>query len=170
MSGAATARRSHLVAELDEVAVAIPFERRGEDVVLVSPTRVPKLLLGFPLIGTEDFSLPVVVHSLRFSPTEERDGVYLGQSDDEVNQENQAVIQQACGLVLSIARFAAESGWAHVHVLAELPRVRGKPWLNKAWLGGCLRSNLVAHLRATPLVLNESGTPCCPERFQAADG
>lgn len=160
--GAVTARRSHVVAELDGVAVAIPFERRGEDVVLVSSTSVPKLLLGFPLIGTEDFSLPVVVHSLRFSPTEERDGVYLGQSDDEVNQENQAVIKQACGLLLSIARLAAESGWSRVHVLAEVPRVREKPWLNKTWLGGCLRSNLVARIRATPLVLNESGTPAAP--------
>lgn len=154
--------RSHVVAELDGVAVATPFERRSEDRVLVSPTDVPKLLLGFPLIGTEDFSLPVVVHSLRFSPTEERDGVYLGQSDDEVNQENQAVIAQACGLLLSIARFAAESGWLHVHVLAELPRVREKPWLNKAWLRGCLRSNLVDRIRATPLVLNESGIPAAP--------
>ena len=161
-AGAAMARRSHVVAELDGVAVAIPFERRGEDVVLVSPTSVPKLLLGFPLIGTEDFSLPVVVHSLRFSPTEERDGVYLGQNDDKVNQENQAVIEQACGLLLSIARFAADSGWSRIHVLAEVPRVREKPWLNKVWLRGCLRANLVDRIRATPLVLNESGTPAAP--------
>ena len=154
--------RSHVVADLDRVAVAIPFERRGEDVVLVSPTSVPKLLLGFPLIGTEDFSLPVVVHSLRFSPTEERDGVYLGQGDDEVNQENQAVIQQACRLLLSIAGFAAESGWSRIHVLAEVPRVREKPWLNRAWLRNCLRSYLVDRIRATPLVVNESGTPAAP--------
>lgn len=161
-AGGATARRSHVVAELDGVAVAIPFERRGGDVVLVSPTSVPKLLLGFPLIGTEDFSLPVVVHSLRFSPTEERDGVYLGQSDDEVNQENQAVIKQACRLVLLIAGYAAESGWSHVHVLAEVPRVRQKPWLNKVWLGDCLKSYLVDRIRVTPLVVNESGTPAAP--------
>ena len=161
-ASASLARRNHVVAELDGVAVAIPFERRGEEMVLVAPTGVPKLLLGFPLIGTEDFSLPVVVHSLRFSPTEERDGVYLGQNDDQVNQENQAVIEQACGLLLSIAGFAAETGWSRIHVLAEVPRVREKPWLNKAWLRGCLRSNLVDRIRATPLVLNESGTPAAP--------
>ena len=85
--------RSHVIAELDGVAVAVPCARRGEDIVLVSPTSAPRLLLGFPLIGTEDFSFPAVVHSLRFSPTEDRDGVYLGQSDDLVNRENQAVVQ-----------------------------------------------------------------------------
>ena len=156
-------RRSHVLAELDGVAVAIPFERRGQEMVLVAPTGVPKLLLGFPLIGTEDFSFPVVVHSLRFSPTEERDGVYLGQNDDQVNQENQAVIEQACGLLLSVAGFAAESGWSRIHVLAEVPRVREKPWLNKAWLRGRLKSNLVDQIRATPLVLNEFGTPAAPK-------
>ena len=155
-------RRSHVVAEFDRVAVAIPFERQEHGVVLGSPTKVPKLLLGFPLIGTEDFSLPAVVHSLRFSPTEERDGVYLGQSDDQVNQENQAVIEQACRLLLSIAEFAAESGWSRIHVLAEVPRVREKPWLNKAWLRSCLRSNLVDRIRATPLVVNESGITAPP--------
>ena len=40
--------RSYVVAESNGVAVAIPFERRGGDVALVSPTSVPKLLLGFP--------------------------------------------------------------------------------------------------------------------------
>ncbi len=159
-------RRSHVVAELDGVAVAIPFERRGQEMVLVAPTCVPKLLLGFPLIGTEDFSFPVVVHSLRFSPTEERDGVYLGQNDDQVNQENQAVIEQACGLLLSIAGFAAESGWSRIHVLAEVPRVREKPWLNKAWLRGRLASNLVDQIRATPLVLNELYRLCGDIHFR----
>ena len=126
--------RSHVIAELDGVAVAVPCARRGEDIVLVSPTSAPRLLLAFPLIGTEDFSFPAVVHSLRFSPTEDRDGVYLGQSDDQVNRENQAVVEQACRLLVSIAGFAAKSGWAHTHVLADFPPVRSQRWLDEAWL------------------------------------
>ena len=154
--------RSHVVAEFDGVAVAIPFERRGEDVVLVSPTSVPKLLLGFPLIGTEDFSFPAVVYSLRFSPTEERDGVYLGQSDDQVNQENQAILEQACRLLLSIAGFAAKSGWSHTHVLAEVPPVPTQRWLDEAWLRNCLRTHLVDPIRTTLSVLTESGSAVAP--------
>ena len=156
------ARRWHVVAELDGVAVAVPFARRGGDVTLESPTTVPKLLLGFPLIGTEDFSFPAVVHSLRFSPTEERDGVYLGQSDDQVNRENQAVLEQACRLLLSIAGFAAKSGWGRTHVLAEVPPVHAQRWLNEAWLRNCLRTHLVDPIRVTPSVLTEAGSAVAP--------
>ena len=154
--------RSHVVAEFDGVAVAAPFKRRGDDVALAPPTKGPKLLLGFPLIGTEDFSFPAVVHSLRFSPTEERDGVYLGQSDDHVNQENQAVLEQACRLLLSIVRFAAQSGWSRTHVLAELPPVREQRWLDETWLRNCLRTHLVDPIRKTPSVLTESGGIAAP--------
>ena len=161
--GAPPERRSLVVAECDGVAVAVPFERRGEDVALVSPTSVPKLLLGFPLIGTEKFSLPAVVHSLRFSPTEERDGVYLGQSNDQVNRENQAVLEQGCRLLLSIAGFAAKSGWAGTHVLAEVPPIREQRWLDKAWLRNCVRTHLVDPIRAAPSVLTESGRAVAPK-------
>ena len=160
--GAEEELRSHVVAEFDGVAVAVPFERRSEDVALVPPTKGPKLLLGFPLIGTEDFSFPAVVHSLRFSPTEERDGVYLGQSDDQVNQENEAVLEQACRLLLSIIRFAGESGWSCIHVLAELPPVRAQRWLDETWLRQCLLTHLVDPIRKTPSVLTESGGIATP--------
>ena len=155
-------RHSHVVAELEGVAVGIPFVRRDGKVALESPTDSPKLLLGFPLIGTEDFSFPAIVHSLRFSPTEERDGVYLGQSDDPVNQANQAVLEEACRRLLSIAEFAAASGWSRIHVLAEVPRIRAERWLNEAWLRDCLKTHLVDRIRTTPSVLTESDTALVP--------
>ena len=169
--GEEPARRSYAVAELDGVAVAVPFERRGEELTLVSPTTVPKLALGFPLIGTEDFSFPAVVHSLRFSPTEERDGVFLGQSDDQANQENQAVLEHACRLLLMIAEFAAKSGWSHNHVLAEVPPIRAQRWMDDVWLRNCLRTHLVDPIRATSSVLTESGSVVAPNssRLPTAD-
>lgn len=155
-------RRSHVVAEIEGVAVGIPFVRRNGKVALDSPTDSPKLLLGFPLIGTEDFSFPAIVHSLRFSPTEERDGVYLGQSDDPVNRANEAVLEEACERLLSIAEFAAESGWSRIHMLGEVPRVRAKRWLNEVWLRDFLKIHLVDRIRATPTVLTESDTALAP--------
>lgn len=169
--GSAPQRRRHVVAEIGRVAAAVPFECRGEDMALVSPTGATKLLLGFPLIGTEDFCFPAVVHSLRFSPTEERDGVYLGRSDDKVNRENQAVIEQACQLLLLIAEFAAKSDWGRTYVLAEVPRVRARSWLDEDWLRACLKTHLVERLRATPSVPTESGSALTPKasRLPMAD-
>lgn len=156
------ARRSLLIAELDEVAVAVPVVRRGEDIILEAPRSVPRLFLGFPLIGTEDFSFPAVVHSLRFSPTEERDGVYLGRSDDQVNIENQAVLKHACRLILLVAEFAAELGWRRIHVLATVPPIRKHRWLDEVWVRDCLRRHLVDPLRGKALVLTESDGAVAP--------
>ena len=157
------ARHRHVVAELDGVAVAVPFARRGEKLILESPTSVPKLFLGFPLIGTENFSFPAVVHSLRFSPTEQRDGVVLGLSNDQANLENQAVLKHACRLILLVAAFAAESGWGRIHVLALVPPVREQSWLDVSCVRDCLRSHLVGPMRATPLVLTESDGAVAPK-------
>ena len=154
--------RSFVVAERDRVAVAIPFARRDENVTLIPGTGMSKLMLGFPLIGTEDFSFPAVVNSLRFSPTEERDGVYLGRNDDQVNQENQAVLEQSCKLLLSVIQFAAEAHWLGTHVLADLPPIHAQNWVDGSWLRSCLRTHLIEPLRVTPSVLTESGTVIAP--------
>ncbi len=160
--GAAPKRQGFIAAESDGVSVVVPIKRQDLSVVLVPPTNAPKLLLGFPLIGTEDFSFPAVVHSLRFSPTEDRDGVYLGQSDDPVNSENQAVLEEACRLLLSIAEFAAKERWSDGHLLADLPPVRARRWLNDDWLRNSLKAKLVDPIRATPVVLTESGGAVAP--------
>ena len=163
--------RIQIVGESDGVTVVVPFERNGEKMSLISPRGVPKLLLGFPLIGTEDFSFPALLHSLRFWPTEERDGVYLGQGEDDANRENQEVVEQGCQLLLSIARLAAKVGSGGIHILAEVPAIRQQTWLNEDWLRACLRSHLVDQMRTTPAVLTESGSAIAPRdaRLPTAD-
>ena len=69
---------------------------------------IPRLFLGFPLVGTENFSFPAVINSFQFTATEHRDGVFLWQAEDTANvanQENQAVIEEACGLLAQMLRF-----------------------------------------------------------------
>ena len=151
-----------IVSESDGVAVVIRIERRGEEVGLVSPGNMPKLLLGFPLIGTEEFSFPALLHSLRFRPTEERDGVYLGQGEDDANRENQAILEQGCRLLLLMTEFAAKSGWGRIHMLAHVPSIRPQTWLNEGWLRKCLKTHLVDRMRNTPAVLTESGDAITP--------
>ena len=153
----------YLVSELEGVAVAVPFVRENENVRLEPPADTPKLLLGFPLIGTEDFSFPAVIHSSRFNPTEERDGVFLGQNDDDpANLENVAVLRKASHLLLMTLALAAKSGWENASVLAHIPPVPAYPWLNEHWLRDQLRTLLVDPIRATPAVVTETGRAIAP--------
>lgn len=49
------------------------------------PKEISKLFCGLPLIGTERIGLPIIVNSLRFEPTTEREGVEIDPSCDKQN-------------------------------------------------------------------------------------
>ena len=148
--------RKFLLGEGTQTSVVVPIASAGDQISCIPLEELPRLFLGFPLVGTESFSFPSVVNSFQFTPTENRDGVYLGQSEDEVNRVNQAVLVEACDLHLKLLAFAAESGWANVHLLADVPPIIGQNWLNKDWLQEQLEQ-LVDDMRETPAVLVKEG-------------
>ena len=102
-----------------------------------------------------------MINSFDFTPTENRDGVYLGQSRDETNYTNQAVIEEACGLHIELIRFVSDSNWKNTHTLAEIPPISKQTWLNVDWLQGQLEQ-LVERIRENPAVLCSEG-PATPE-------
>lgn len=67
----------------DETQIAFPIEEIEESKfqLLPFPEECPRLFCAFPLIGTSKFNFPVVVHSEKFVPNRERDGVGLTDSD-----------------------------------------------------------------------------------------
>ena len=133
------------------------------DWVCLPSNSTPKLFLGFPLIGTEDFSFPAVINSFRLTPaTEERDSVALGLASDKTNHENEAVILGACKLLVNLIQFAASSGWGNVYALADIPPIAGQNRPTKDWLQKCLNKQLIERIRQIPAVLCELG-PIIPK-------
>ena len=151
------AEMQYLLAQGDKVLVAVPLKSSGDNFESRLVENTPRLFLGFPLVGTEDFSFPAVINSLSFTPTEDRDGVFLGQSDDEANFNNQAIVEEACGLLVRLIRFAASKGWYHVHQWADVPVIQSKGWLNTEWLKTCIKENFIAEIRQSSVVLTETG-------------
>ena len=68
-------RVDYLMKHSGQTSIAVPLEQVGETRGCVPATGIPRLFLGFPLAGSEDFSFPAVVNSFDFTPTEDRDGV-----------------------------------------------------------------------------------------------
>lgn len=148
-------QRDHrfLLAEGAEVSVTVPMMPTDNGLACVPLEETPRLFLGFPLIGTETFSFPAVINSLAFTPTENRDGIYLGQGDDAPNKTNEMVIKEACKLHIRLLEYIAENRWACVHELADIPSIQDQPWLNTTWLHKRLR-RLIAKIRDTSAVRN----------------
>lgn len=140
--------RKYLLAESERVSVTVPVEATEDGSVCLPLDDIPRLFLGFPLVGTEAFSFPAVINSFAFTPTENRDGVFLGQSADETNQINQAIIEEACDLHVKLIEFAAESRWAAVHQLADIPAISEQIWLSRNWLHIRL-GQLISRIRQT---------------------
>ncbi|MDE0188748.1 MAG: hypothetical protein OXN80_06585 [bacterium] len=145
--------RTFLIADNIQTSVAFPVEPTDHGLMCLPIENVPRLFLGFPLVGTETFSFPAVINSLVFTPTENRDGVYLGQSDDSANQTNQSVVEEACTLHIKLLDFVAHAGGLNTYRLAEIPPITEQTWLNSAWLQTRLR-HLVSLIRNAPAVVN----------------
>ena len=164
--------RRYIVASDDIAQVAIPFESHESYTECKSLCDIPKLFVGFPLIHTEEFGFPAVINSLKFTPTEKRDGVYLGQNDDEVNRRNEKVVRRSCGLLVRLIECAVESGWRGIYELGRVPKIVGSTWLNENWLRETLRKDFVDRIRKSAIVINESGVRIPPDcvRLPSVDG
>lgn len=147
--------RKYLLATGEKSTVAFPLESAGSDNVCLSVDNTPRLFLGFPLVGTEKFSFPAIINSFKFTPTEKRDGVPLGQS--KANIDNQKAVTEAFDLLVHLLSFAAASKWKNAHLLAEIPDIQNQYWLNSDWLRKILMESLIPAIRRTPVVLSENG-------------
>ena len=65
---------------------------------------VPKLMVDFPLIGTEDFKLPFHLNCWKFEPNTERDGIILTGTGEKVSA-NRKLFNEALTLYLSFVDF-----------------------------------------------------------------
>ena len=153
----------YLLAQGEKASVTVPLTSSDNSLVCLPIENIPRLFLGFPLVGTEDFSFPAVIHSLDFTPTENRNGVYLWQSDNEANRNNQAIIEEACALLVRLLTFVAASGWCNVHRLVKIPPTEKKDWLDIEKLRNCLKSKLIDEIRKTPAVITSTGGLLAPQ-------
>ena len=144
--------RRYLLAQSDGTMVALPIESMR--VVPLGP--IPRLFVGFPLVGTEDFSFPAVINSLSFTATDDRDGVYLG----DTNSTNRNIIHKACDMHVKLLRCVSSEGVRDAHILATFPSVQKREWLDDEWLSSCL-ADLISTIRRTPILRTCTGSIVC---------
>lgn len=159
--------RVYLLAKSAKASVAIPLEPIDNSRECLSVNNIPKLFLGFPLVGTENFSFPAVINSFEFTPTPNRDGIFLGQGNNEevANRKNQEVIEDAFLLLIDLIKYAASSGWCNTYRLTNIRDIAGRDWLNEQWLRQCIQERFIKKIYGTPIVLNESSEMISPEKL-----
>lgn len=103
-----------------------------ETIFSLSPS-YPRLYFTFPLIGTEEIGIPIIINSEKFKPRIERDGIYL---KDENAPENKEIIKHA--LLFSLSEFLKlflQKGIKGTYKLFSLNRSKDLKWIDIEWLG-----------------------------------
>ncbi|KAA8747229.1 sacsin N-terminal ATP-binding-like domain-containing protein [Paenibacillus sp. UASWS1643] len=89
----------------NEVSIATIIEMRNDRYYICPIVDIPKLFCAFPLIGTEDFSFPIVINSPNLKVLQERNHIQEGA---ETNKE---IINIAISLYKELLEYACRNSW-----------------------------------------------------------
>ncbi len=144
----------------EALTIAVPVEDIGESKYkILFPNEVtPRKFISFPLVGSETFPFPVVIHSPLFNPDDTRSHVFLNLVDSvpfnkKVNL-NRSLFQKAVGLFKQLLSFACEKEWENIHYLAKsnLPDD-----VDKVWYKQKIQQEIRKEILEAEIVVTEEG-------------
>lgn len=151
-------RRKYIcVMSRENVSVAIEIAQDDKVYIQEHSSKLPKIFCDFPLIGTEDFSFPVVVNSSYFNPTEPRDGIWLVDKENIKSEENKSLITIACNLYLELLDYVSQQGWQNIYNIVKIKSQPEKTWLSKTWLKSEIIDKCKEHILYTEIVDSAAG-------------
>ena len=106
-----------LVCSKEKVAVAALIKSTSEVWTIIPYGKnTPKLFCRFPLVGTEDFSFPVVLNSPDFKVSQERNQIQEGA------EVNKAIIDTGIELYTKLLKYASGKQWNALYNLCYVIR------------------------------------------------
>ena len=119
---------------------------------------MPKIFCDFPLIGTNDFTLPFVINNPNFNPTEPRDGVWLTDHNTEPKiLQNKEIFLNGLELYFELLDFAIKNDWGNIFLLANTATPAEKNWFSKSWFEENIQKPIRDKLLKLPIVTLENG-------------
>ncbi len=123
---------------------------------------IPKLFSHFPLIGTELFPFPVVVHSEGFSIKEDRNMIWLNDTEDDEIERNKEILMSTAKLYRDLLKDVISGEYEKTYNIMMVPNDTRNFDIDKMWYLD-LRDELRRILSQIPLVNNVGGHVVTPE-------
>lgn len=140
-----------------DLSTAVEVEQRESyNFIAQFSDRLPRLFCDFPLLGTNDFTFPVVVNSPIFNPTEPRNGIYLTDKDHEQIAENKQLMMEASQLYVKMLNYFLQNGYKGIYNIVKIPEQAEKDWLSKVWFEENVLNKIKSCIREIPLVCTNS--------------
>lgn len=108
--------------ETSEVSIATIIEDQESNYYTCTMKELPKIFCTFPLIGTENFSFPVVVNCPNFKVLQERNNIQEGA---EINQK---IMDIAISLYKQMLEYASHKKWNNLFNLCYISNSKKSSW------------------------------------------
>jgi hypothetical protein len=147
-----------LQAKNDKVAIAIELEVTDRGYSVKEIKNIPKIFCDFPLIGSEDFHLPMIVNSFLFHPLTERDGIWLKNDAKSQVLENRALLESSVELYTNLISQIADKHIFDLYNLAttKIPSTADK-FFDRAWYINNIQKPLRGFLKESKIVETNTG-------------
>lgn len=145
-----------LSTEKTTIAIPISFEDQENIVITALPEVLPRLFCDFPLIGSEDFYIPIIINSSYLNPNEPRNGIFLTDRHNEKVEENKAIVAEAIGLYEKLVLYASKQLWGGMYHLANTFKPPEKDWLSLKWFSDFISNPIYKILSNTSIVDTEN--------------
>ncbi|GAB3957155.1 hypothetical protein GCM10028805_49030 [Spirosoma harenae] len=125
----------------------------GFEMVFPLTKKYPRLYFTFPLIGTEEIGIPIIINSIYFHPRVERDGVYLKKFSENANESiNKEIVNNALSnYIESFAYFFTDKNIKGVFELFNLKLSKDLKWIDHDWFNQVKR-NSINNLASKPVI------------------
>ncbi|MBL0200984.1 MAG: ATP-binding protein [Chitinophagaceae bacterium] len=134
-----------------QTCIITAYENGIEKIIRLS-SNYPRLYFTFPLIGTEEIGIPVIINSENFKPRIERDGIYLKSSEENDATSNKSIIENV--LPNSLRTFAKYFSVQQVKGIPELfdfGSCSELTWIDHDWLKK-VKKNTIDHLKELKVI------------------
>lgn len=147
-----------LQASNNKVSIAIEVEATGDGYSVKDIKDIPRLFCDFPLIGSEDFHLPMVVNSFYFNPLTERDGIWLKNDTNDEVIENRGLLESSVELYQELIEKISEKGFHDLYNLAttKVPATDDK-YFDRCWFSRSIQTPLRDFLKKVKIVETNNG-------------
>jgi len=146
----------------EDLTIAVPVSYQNGSWWIQKIEKEIKLYKEFPLIGTETWHLPFMLHSSRFLPSEPRDGIRTFK-DNEDREDSTADINRNTllaykGAVMSFFQNLQNAGVKNLYLLSEsgLPEEKIE-YTARQWYSEHIQKPLRDFFSTHPLLLTASG-------------
>jgi len=135
----------------NNVTIAIGIEKQDESFkIKEKPKSTPVLYCEFPLIGSEEFNLPVVINSSYFNPTESRSAISLADKVLPEIEQNKQLIKSVIPNLLYLLDVFIRNNFEDLCFLAKVKLPKDRQFISDDWY----KENIKSVLRNELLKLN----------------